>query len=290
MSKFSIAGLQLALDDQNNLAILADEIAKVMKRFPWLDMIVLGELNGYGFNRDFAQPQSSEFENFFAEVAREHGIWLVPGSYYETADEQLYNTSPVFDPKGKVVVRHRKIYPFLPYEKNIACGDQFTVFDIPQVGRFGLMICYDQWFPEVSRTLAWMGAEVILCPTLTDTIDRPTELVLAKANAVVNQCYFLNINAVGKLGNGQSIVLGPQGETIYQANVGREVIPVQLDLDKVREVREHGLHGLCQTLKSFRDHPVNFPVYQDRKNNGALSNLGPLQVPQSGADSALESD
>lgn len=281
MSKFSIAGLQLPLDNQNNLELLSKEIRSCVKRFPWVDMVVLGELNSYGTDRQFAQPQNAEFESHYQALAKELSVWLIPGSYYENANGAIFNTAPVINPDGQIIARYRKMFPFFPYEKDVTCGQDFVVFEVPDVGKMGLMICYDQWFPEVSRNLAWMGAEVIICPTLTDTIDRSAELVLAKANAIVNQCYFININSVGELGYGQSILLGPQGETIYQANVGREIIPIEIDLQKVREVRERGLHGLGQTLKSFRDQPVAFPVYQDRRNQGAFSHLGKLKVPDS---------
>ena len=71
------------------------------------------------------------------------------------------------------------------------------MFDVPDVGRFGLYICYDMWIPETSRTLAVMGAEVILRPTLTGTIDRDLELSIARATAVTNQCFVFDINGVG---------------------------------------------------------------------------------------------
>jgi len=281
MSKFSIAGLQLPLFNQNNLALIEKEINSAVKRFPWIDMIVLGELSGYGVDHQYAQPRGGEFEQKFCELAKAHQVWIIPGSYLEQQGDKIFNTAPVINPDGEIIARYRKIFPFYPYEKGVSCGEDFVVFEIPQVGKVGLMICYDQWFPEVARSLAWMGAEAIICPTLTNTIDRPTELVLAKANATVNQCYFININPVGDLGYGQSIILGPQGETIYQANVGREIIPIEIDFEQVRSVRERGLHGLGQTLKSFRDQSVRYPAYQDPKDQGALATLGELKVPQS---------
>lgn len=284
MAKFSIASLQLELENKNNLRTLEKEIETTLIRFPWIDMIVLGELNAYGVNTKLAQPHNGEFETFFCSLAQKHKVWIIPGSYFQQDDATIYNTAPVISPDGEVIARHRKIYPFYPYEKGVTNGDEFIVFDVPDIGRFGVMICFDQWHPEVARTLAWMGAEVIVCPTLTNTIDRKVELALATANAAVNQCYFFNINAVGKLGYGQSIIVGPQGEVIYQANVGREIIPIQIDLAHVRDVRERGLHGLCQTLKSFRDHPIDFPVYRNRHDQGSLSNLGALAMPRSKLD------
>ena len=83
---------------------------------------------------------------------------------------------------------------------NVARGNRHTVFDIPDVGRFGVSICYDMWFPETTRTLAWMGAEVILHPSLTNTIDRDVEISIARASAATNQCYFVDLNCSGRLG------------------------------------------------------------------------------------------
>ncbi len=70
-----------------------------------------------------------------------------------------------------------------------------STFDIPEVGRIGLAICYDGSFPETFRQLAWMGAEVVLQVNLTATSDREQELVMARANAIFNQLYVVSLNA-----------------------------------------------------------------------------------------------
>jgi predicted amidohydrolase len=172
------------------------------------------------------------------------------------------------------------MFPFAPYEAGITPGNSFLVFDVPEVGRFGLTICYDMWFPETSRTLAWMGAEVILHPTLTNTIDRDVELAIARATAATNQCYFFDINGAGQLGVGQSIVVGPEGDVIHRAGSGDEIIPIELDFGRVRRSRERGLLGLGQPLKSFRDCGIDFPPYAHRQTTSmALRQLGPLQKP-----------
>jgi predicted amidohydrolase len=102
----------------------------------------------------------------------------------------------------------------------VEAGKEFLVFDVPEVGRFGISICYDMWFPETSRTLVAMGAEVILHPSMTDTIDREVELSIARAIAVTNQCYFFDINGVGDGGVGSSIVVGLSGYVIHAAGGG----------------------------------------------------------------------
>lgn len=141
------------------------------------------------------------------------------------------------------------------------------------------MICYDMWYPEMSRQLAWMGAEVIIVPTLTNTNDRHLELHMAQANAATNQLYMVNINSAGRMGYGRSIVAGPDGNVVHQASSGREIITMDLDFDHVRRVRERGIHGLAQPLKSFRDSGINYPVYQENAGPGAFGELGELKVP-----------
>jgi predicted amidohydrolase len=178
------------------------------------------------------------------------------------------------------VGRHRKLFPFMPYEQGVSPGDQFVVFDVPGAGRIGLLICYDMWFPEVARTLAWMGAEAIICPTMTTTIDRDVELAIARSTAAINQLWFVNINTAGDLGLGRSIVVGPDGTVVYTAGSMREIITVELDFAQVRHVRERGLFGQCQTLKSFRDRKVEFPQYLKAAGGAALDSLGKLQLPE----------
>ena len=100
------------------------------------------------------------------------GVWLVPGSVFERADDgPIHNTAVVFSPDGELVARYRKVFPWQPHEE-CAPGDGFVTFDIPDVGRIGLAICYDGNFPETFRQLAWMGAEVVLQPT-PDHDQRP---------------------------------------------------------------------------------------------------------------------
>jgi predicted amidohydrolase len=280
MSHLAIAGLQLELCAEDNLSTIEQEIDAVKKRFPWIQMVVLPELCTYGASTELAVELPGEVENCFRDAARRNDVWLVPGSIFERRKGKVYNTAPVINPAGKVVARYSKRYPFFPYEKGVSRGDDFVVFDVPGVGRLGLMICFDMWYPEMARQLAWMGAEAIIVPTLTNTIDRHVELALAKANAACNQLYFVNINNAGRLGNGQSIVVGPDGNVIHQAPSTREIITVELDFSHVRRTRERGMHGLIQTLKGFRDANVTYPVYQAGAGPGAFKKLGALKLPE----------
>jgi predicted amidohydrolase len=250
-------------------------------------MVLFSELAAFGPAPKHAQPMPGPAEAAFCEMAARHHLWLVPGSMFEKRDDGIYNTAPVIDPAGHVIARYRKMFPFQPYETGIKPGAEFVVFDVPDVGRFGVSICYDMWFPETTRQLAAAGAEVILHPTMTDTLDRDVELPIARANATMNQCYFFDVNGIGDGGTGRSIIISPSGHVIHQAGSGPELMPVEIDLDRVRRQRDTGIRGLGQTLKSFRDRPVDFPVYQRSAPTEAyLASLGPLQKPTRSANAA----
>ncbi|MEM9234629.1 MAG: carbon-nitrogen hydrolase family protein, partial [Pseudomonadota bacterium] len=263
----------------DNVQLLCDEIRTVKKRFPWVHMVMIPELAAHDADTKKAEPMPGPTETAFANVARETGLWVIPGSIYEKNGPAIFNTTPVINPQGEVILRYRKIYPFLPYEKGITGGEELGLFDIPGIGKFGISICYDMWFPEVTRNLVAQGAEVILHPSLTNTIDRDIEISIARTNAACNQCYFLDANSAGKLAFGRSVIAGPGGEVIHQAGSTREIIALELDLNTVRTVRERGWHGLGQPLKSFRDSHMKYPVYQGNNSTDSLSDLGPLTIP-----------
>ena len=277
MTTFSIAGLQLTGQPGDNSSSMLEEIDKVMIRFPWIEMIVMPELTACGADRSLAESLPGPTEARFRAIARSHGIWLVPGSLFEADGDALYNTAPVIDPDGNVVARYRKLFPWLPYETGVTPGEGFVVFDVPGVARFGISNCYDMWFPEQVRTLVWMGAEVILHPSLTSTIDRDAEIAMIRAHGAQNQVYFFDVNLSGPLGVGQSCIAGPGGEVIYQAGRGREIIPLKLDLDYLRDVRREGWQNLGQPLKSFRDSGVCFPQYAEGYASESLRELGPIE-------------
>lgn len=285
MTFFTVAGIQMPVSSKTeNLTAMGQQLDALMARFPHVQMVVFSELCAYGPDRIMAQPIGSSAEAAFREMAKRHSIWLIPGSFYERDGNSLFNTSLVINPQGSIVERYRKIFPFQPYETDVMPGKHFCVFEVPDVGRFGVSICYDKWFPETTRTLAVMGAEVILHPTMTDTIDRDIELSITRTTAALNQCYFFDVNGLGDGGSGRSLVVGPCGEVIHQAGNGSEVFPIEIDLQRVRRERERGLLGLGQPLKSFRDRNVDFAAAQSTDEVRAyLAGLGGIRKPVRGA-------
>jgi len=177
------------------------------------------------------------------ELARETGLWLIPGSVYERVADGVANTALVFSPSGELVASYRKCFPWEPVE-HLVYGRRTVCFDIPEVGRFGLAICHDGAFPEIFRSLAWQGAEAIFQVTFTETSDRDAETVIARANAIVNQVAVVNVNAAAPIANGRSLVIDPEGAVRYEAGVGEELVTAVIDLDQVERVRERGSFGI----------------------------------------------
>lgn len=270
---------------------MAGYVRDITRDIPWAEMIIFHELAPPGVVQ-FSRPPTQEYlarsqqpvpgplSDRLCELARQAQRWLLPGSLYELSDGRLYNTTVVISPAGEIVAKYRKLFPWYPFEAEFTAGDDFCVFNIPDVGRFGLSICYDMWFPETVRALAWLGAEVILHPTLTTSGDRELELVLGQAHAITNQCYFVDVNGVGPWGGGFSQVIDPNGRVVQRATGTETVVTELLDLDLVTRTREYGTLGMTQTLKQLRDSKINFPQHRNFSSGEAFKNLGGLTVPR----------
>ena len=281
MNSFAIAGVQMKVAaTHSNVEAMKLKLEILMNLYPWVDMVLFSELCAYGPLTPNAVEFPCDFEREMQEMAKKHKIWLLPGSIFEKRGRKIYNTASVINPEGEIVTRYSKMFPFYPYEVGVTPGDGFCVFDVPNVGRFGVSICYDMWFPETTRTLAVQGAEVILHPTLTGTIDRDIELSIARASAAMNQCYIFDINGLDTGGSGRSIVCGPDGRVLYQAQNNEEIIPIEVNLELVKRSRELGVLRLGQPLKSFRDHLGDFDIYKKGKKHPYLESLGPLIKPK----------
>lgn len=274
-----IAGVQMEVEaGEDNSERMIKKLHAVSASFPWVDIVVFSELCLCGLNQNLAKPLPNSTIDQFCEWAKREKKWLIPGSFYERNGDRIYNTALVIGADGDIKASYRKLFPWSPLEQ---CdpGEEFCIFDMPGKGQCGLCICYDQWFPEVIRSLAWMGAEAIFCPTATYTSDRSIELVLAQANGAVNQAFFFNVNGVGGGGIGQSIFVDPEGRVLQTSGV-REIIMTEIiDLDVVSRVREYGTLGLSQLWKDLGSFHGRFPVYEgDMQNGRVFQSLGPCKL------------
>ncbi|MEZ5778061.1 MAG: carbon-nitrogen hydrolase family protein [Paracoccaceae bacterium] len=291
MTPFAIAGIQMHVAAlQSNADAMLHRLDILMARFPWTQMVLFSELAPYGPLPRYAQPFENEALDGFRHAARKHHVWLIPGSMFEkTEDGHIFNTSVVINPEGEIVSRYRKMFPFRPYEVEVTAGTEFCIFDVPGVGRFGLSICYDIWFPETTRQLTAAGVEVLLHPVLTGTTDRDIELSIARATAAQFQCYVIDVNGLGAGGNGRSCIVDPRATVLYQSGTEEDMFPVEIDLSLVRRQREIGIRGLGQVLKSFRDRSAEFTVYDRASGADAyLKTLGPLEMAGQGSRAGLD--
>lgn len=251
------------------------ELRTLRAEFPQTKLLVFPELYLAALGPPASRPPSAYAPEAIAEpvpgpltgrlcaLARELDVWLLPGSFYERGEDgAVYNTAVAVSPEGELVARYRKCFPWRPWE-DVAAGSEFVTFDLEGVGRAGLMICYDGWFPEVARHLAWMGAEVVFQVSATPTADREQELALARANAIVNQVYVVNVNMGGRPGPGRSIIVDPEGHPLQIAGDGEEYLTEVLDLDAASRVREFGSVGLNRLWAQVEEEgpALSLPMY-----------------------------
>jgi N-carbamoylputrescine amidase len=254
-------------DADANLAVIEQRVAEAARRGARL--VLLQELhNGAYFCQhesvqefDLAEPIPGPSTRRLAALARQHKVVLVSSLFERRAAGLYHNTAVVFDADGSIAGKYRKMHiPDDPgfYEKfYFTPGDLgFTPIDT-SVGRLGVLVCWDQWYPEGARLMALAGADLLLYPTAIgwDPDDAQDErnrqrdawVLSHRGHAVANGLPVLSCNRVGHepspLGAagidfwGNSHVLGPQGEFLAQAGSEPEILSVEVDLQRSEHVR-----------------------------------------------------
>ena len=254
-------------DAAANLAVIAERVAEAASR--GAKLVLLQELhNGPYFCQhesvdefDLAETIPGPSTDFLGNLAKQHGVVIV-GSLFEKRATGLYhNTAVVLETDGRLVGKYRKMHiPDDPgfYEKfYFTPGDLgFTPIDT-SVGRLGVLVCWDQWYPEAARLMALAGADMLLYPTAIgwDPSDEQAEktrqrdawVLSHRGHAVANGLPVLSCNRVGHetspLGAagidfwGNSHVLGPQGEFVAEAGTEATMIVCDVDLGRSEHVR-----------------------------------------------------
>jgi len=256
-------------DTQSNMQRLADSVADLSRR--GAELVVMQELhNTLYFCQtesvgafDLAEPIPGPSTDFFADVARRCGVVLVGSLFERRAPGLCHNTAVVFDKDGSIAGKYRKMHiPDDPayYEKfYFTPGDLgFCPIDT-SVGRLGVMVCWDQWYPEAARLMALRGAEILVYPTAIgyESSDSPDEqqrqreawTTVQRGHAVANGLPVVAVNRVGHEPDpsgqtegiqfwGSSFVAGPQGEMLYRAPEDSEQnAVVDVDMARAEQVR-----------------------------------------------------
>ena len=249
-------------DTKNNLLRLAEGISDLAKR--GAQLIVLQELHNSLYfcqtedvnNFDLAEPIPGPSTRFFGELAKEFGVVIVTSLFEKRAPGLYHNTAVVLEKDGSIAGTYRKMHiPDDPayYEKFYFTPGDMGFHPIQtSVGKLGVMVCWDQWYPEAARLMALQGAELLIYPTAigyepSDTAEeqqrqRTAWQTVQRGHAVANGLPVIAVNRVGWESGiqfwGTSFVAGPQGELIYEASTDEEEsIIVEIDLDHSEQVR-----------------------------------------------------
>lgn len=267
--KVGIIQLSKTADIHANRARLADEIRRVATQ--GAQLIVNQELHDSLYfcqhediyECNLAIPIPGEATEFYSALAKEVGVVIVTSLFEKRAPGLYHNTAVVFEKDGSIAGKYRKMHiPDDPayYEKfYFTPGDLgFKPIDT-SVGKLGVLVCWDQWYPEAARLMALHGAEILIYPTAigwesTDEHDekvrqRDAWIAVQRGHAVANGLPVVSVNRVGFEADpsghtagidfwGSSFVTGPQGEFLYQAPTDKEVSTVvDVDLERSEHVR-----------------------------------------------------
>jgi len=282
MGKFLNVGIiqmPVSKDTATNLKYIEEKVDALMTAYHKPELI-LGVEGGIGYFTPEEIP--GPITDFLGNIAKKHEIYFIPGTMYEVSDEaeegKFFNTAPIFNPKGELVDAYRKMAPWYPAEEFTSPGKDYVVFDIPEKDtKVGVMICYDSNFPEISRNLTLLGAEVIVKltqdPEEICRINKPIHY----ARALENQAYLVSTNGVGFFGGtslyGNSLVINPEGHLVWEANNTETVATTTLDLGLVKRVREYGTCFMDHYLKHVKQFNFKMPYANNIHEAPLFKNL-----------------
>lgn len=269
----------------DNRQRLAEHIAAAAKE--GAQLVVLQELHNTPYfcqvenvdNFDLAEPIPGPSTDFFGELARQHGIVLVISLFERRAPGLYHNTAVVLEKDGTIAGKYRKMHiPDDPayYEKfYFTPGDMGFHPITTSVGKLGVQVCWDQWYPEGARLMALQGADLLIYPTAIgyESSDTPGEqtrqreawMTVQRGHAVANGLPVITVNRVGHEADpsaqtkgitfwGSSFVAGPQGELLAQASTqDEEVVVVTLDLHRSECVRRWWPFLRDRRIEAFAD-------------------------------------
>ncbi|WP_227367768.1 carbon-nitrogen hydrolase family protein [Halomonas sp. M20] len=211
-----------------------------------VELLVLPELALTGYNifdrlATFAEPLDGPLCQAVADFARRFGIYIAFGMAERDSQGTLYNTAVMLDDRGTQLGAYRKRQLWDREHEHFRPGDEYCVLDT-RLGRIGLMICYDNEFPEISRTLTGQGAQLIVSPTANMHPNASRQRLQIRARAMDNQCFVACANRAGQEDAlhycGNSIIAGPDGEVLGQLGEASGTLIAELDFSAIDTSRQ----------------------------------------------------
>jgi deaminated glutathione amidase len=218
--------------------------------------------------RKVAETVPGKSTDRLCDAAAKYGMWVCSGSMVERRGDRLYNTSLLISPQGKIDLKYEKTHPWCApcgSENMITPGSEFPVCEVPGIGKVGIMICYDGFFPEVARALAFNGADLILWPTMSFHPLLEGTRVMAQARALENGCYVMAVMGTGQhvgLGLiGHSMIVTPDGVISSEAGEGESLLIDVIDPELAATVKEEGAKGILTSLRHLDWFSHQYPQY-----------------------------
>ena len=192
-----------------------------------------------------AETITGNFVESIAKATKENSIQVV-GSFYEKSrkKDRVYDTSFVIDKTGKVISTYRKIhlYDALGFRESdkMASGSKIAKPVKTTLGKVGMMICYDLRFPEMSRSLAAAGSEILVAPSawVKGNMKEEHWITINKTRAIENGCYVIAPDQVGNIYCGRSLVVDPYGKVLLDMKKRQGIGYANIDLKKVKQTRK----------------------------------------------------
>jgi N-carbamoylputrescine amidase len=279
-------------DKEDNMRRLYEGITDLARR--GAQLIVLQELHNSLYfcqvedvdNFGLAEPIPGPSTNFFGELTRQLGVVIVTSLFERRAAGLYHNTAVVIERDGTIAGKYRKMH--IPDDPAYYEKFYFTPGDIgfrpidTSVGRLGVLVCWDQWYPEAARLMALAGADMLIYPTAIgyESSDTPEEqqrqreawTTVQRGHAVANGLPVITVNRVGHEPDpsgqtrgiqfwGSSFVAGPQGELLYRASEEEEEsLVINIDLNRSEQVRrwwpflrDRRIDDYADITRRFRD-------------------------------------
>lgn len=275
MSKVNIAVIQSKVynDKSKNLENAKTIISNICKNNK-VDIVILPEMFTTPYKTSkfpiYAENEYGPSFKTLSQIANENNIYLVSGSIPEkNENKKIYNTSFIFNRNGRLIGKHRKAHLFdiqieggqyFKESDTLSSGNDVTVFDT-EFGKFGVCICYDFRFPELSRIMVDKGCKAIFVPAAFNMTTGPLHWeLLFRSRAVDNQVYTIGCSPSRDcesyyISYGHSIIVSPLGEVLHKLDEKEGYFIATIDLDYVDKIRcelpllNHRRHDLYNSYK-----------------------------------------
>ena len=258
--KAAVVQFKASTNKEDNLTKIISYISKAASKnaalcaFPEFMMFYTSSSQTPKQLANLAETINGNFVTTIAKAVKENQIQVV-GSFYEKSrkKDRVYDTSFLISKSGKVLSTYRKIhlYDALGFKESnkMVSGSRITKPVKTSIGKIGMMICYDLRFPEMARSLATAGAEVLVAPSawVKGNMKEEHWVTINKTRAIENGCYVIAPDQVGNIYCGRSLVVDPYGKILLDMKKKQGIGFVNIDLNKVKQTRK-----ILPLLKSRR--------------------------------------